>query len=85
MKEILDKHDLAKILGISVKRIENTITRQQYEKLPPMMPRTTGQKRYWAGRVVEKWLQGQVELATHDAQPVAKTEGKRGRGRPRKA
>lgn len=87
MKELMDKRELAAALGISVKRIENTINRNQYDKLPPMMLRQSGQKWYWSGRTVEKWLEAQVELSTHTPIPsptYVENMEKRGRGRPKK-
>lgn len=87
MKEIMDKRDLAATLGLSVKRIENLINRRECDKLPPMLPREPGQKWYWAGRAVERWLEVQSELSLHipvSAHVPSTLVEKRGRGRPRK-
>lgn len=81
MKEIMDKRDLATELGIPLKRIENIINRQQFDKLPPLMPRQSGEKWYWAGRVVERWLEAQVELSSHIPAPTPPAQEEK-RGRP---
>lgn len=85
LKEIMDKRELAAALGVPTKRIENLVNRKEYDKLPPMMPRQSGEKWYWSGRVVERWLESQTELSSHVPAAPSATEGKRGRGRPRKA
>lgn len=85
MKEILNKKELAEVLGITVKRIDNLFLREQGYRLPPSLPRQKGELRLWSGRAVEMWLDEMARIS-FEKQPtvVEKQEEKRGRGRPRK-
>ena len=85
LKEIMDKRELAAALGVPTKRIENLVNRKEYSKLPPMLPRQAGEKWYWSGRTVEKWLESQSAMSSHVPSPSSIPAEKRGRGRPRKA
>ena len=86
MKELLTTEDLAYVLGINVKKINNLIVRGLASLLPPMLPREKGHMRVWSARAVEAWLNERSKLKFY-AEQGSESDGatqKRGRGRPRK-
>ena len=86
MKELLTTEDLAHVLGINVKKINNLMVRGLASSLPPMLPRQKGCLRIWSARVVETWLKERAKLKFYSEQSSDSDEvtQKRGRGRPRK-
>ena len=86
MKELLTTEDLAQVLGINVKKINNLMVRGLASSLPPMLPRQKGCLRVWSARVVETWLKERAKLKFYSEQSSDSDEvtQKRGRGRPRK-
>lgn len=86
MKELLTTGDLANMLGINTKKIDNLINRGMVDSLPPMLPRQKGCLRIWSARVVEAWLKERAKLKFYSEQSSDSDEvtQKRGRGRPRK-
>ena len=86
MKELLTTEDLAHVLGINVKKINNLMVRGLASSLPPMLPRQKGCLRVWSARVVETWLKERAKLKFYSEQSSDSDEvtQKRGRGRPRK-
>ena len=86
MKELLTTEDLAHVLGINVKKINNLMVRGLASSLPPMLPRQKGCLRIWSARVVEAWLKERAKLKFYSEQSSDSDEvtQKRGRGRPRK-
>ena len=86
MKELLTTEDLALVLGVNIKKINNLIARGLAGLLPPMLPRDKGHMRVWSARAVETWLNERSKLkfyAEQDSESDGATQ-KRGRGRPRK-
>ena len=86
MKELLTTEDLAYVLGINVKKINNIMGRGLAGLLPPMLPREKGYKRVWSARAVETWLNERSKLKFYAEKGSESDEAsqKRGRGRPRK-
>ncbi len=86
MKELLTTEDLAHVLGINVKKINNLMVRGFASLLPPMLPRQKGCMRVWSARAVETWLNERAKLKFYCEQNSESDEvaQKRGRGRPRK-
>ena len=86
MKELLTTEDLALVLGINVKKINNLMVRGLEGLLPPMLPRQKGCMRVWSARAVETWLNERAKLKFYSEQNSESDEvsQKRGRGRPRK-
>ena len=86
MKELLTTEDLAHVLGINVKKINNLMGRGLAGLLPPMLPREKGYKRVWSARAVEAWLNERSKLKFYAEKGSESDEAsqKRGRGRPRK-
>ena len=86
MKELLTTEDLAYVLGINVKKINNLMGRGLAGLLPPMLPREKGYKRVWSARAVETWLNERSKLKFYAEKGSESDEAsqKRGRGRPRK-
>ena len=86
MKELLTTEDLAYVLGINVKKINNLMGRGLAGLLPPMLPREKGYMRVWSARAVETWLNERSKLMIYAEQGSEsdKASQKRGRGRPRK-
>ena len=62
MKELLTTEDLAHVLGINVKKINNLMGRGLAGLLPPMLPREKGYLRVWSARAVETWLNERSKL-----------------------
>ena len=86
MKELLTTEDLALVLGVNIKKINNLIARGLAALLPPMLPRDKGHMRVWSARAVETWLNERSKLKFY-AEQGSESDGakkKRGRGRPRK-
>ena len=86
MKELLTTEDLALVLGVNIKKINNLIARGLAGLLPPMLPRDKGHMRVWSARAVETWLNERSKLKIY-AEQGSESDGatqKRGRGRPRK-
>ena len=86
MKELLTTEDLALVLGVNIKKINNLIARGLAGLLPPMLPRDKGHMRVWSARAVETWLNERSKLKFYAEQGSESDEAtqKRGRGRPRK-
>ena len=86
MKELLTTEDLAYVLGINVKKINNLMGRGLAGLLPPMLPGEKGYKRVWSARAVETWLNERSKLKFYAEKGSESDEAsqKRGRGRPRK-
>ena len=86
MKELLTTEDLAYVLGINVKKINNLMGRGLAGLLPPMLPREKGYLRVWSARAVETWLNERSKLKFYAEKGSESDEAsqKRGRGRPRK-
>ena len=86
MKELLTTEDLALVLGVNIKKINNLIARGLAGLLPPMLPREKGHMRVWSARAVETWLNERSKLKFYAEQGSESDEAtqKRGRGRPRK-
>jgi len=86
MKELLTTEDLALVLGVNIKKINNLIARGLAGLLPPMLPRDKGHMRVWSARAVETWLNERSKLKFYAEKGSESDEAsqKRGRGRPRK-